>query len=94
MFDSDKMERQVNGVAYALHDELDQKVRLLSRSGAPFSDAWEYVSDTVTDRWNPMVNDFRQAYRRNEFFMKDICEAGQEAYDQMKYVKKKYSLQS
>ena len=78
------MSRQLREISNDISEEFSLKTRYLSPAGAPLQDALEYTTDTVQTRIRPVFNDFNQAYRRNEFYMRDICEAGQGVYDDIR----------
>ena len=78
------MARQMRQVSNDLSDEFSMRMRYLRQAGAPLNDAWEYTKDSISGRLQPVSNDLEQAYRRNEFYMKDICEAGQSVYEDVR----------
>ena len=81
-----RLTRQIRQLKDDMNEEYTLKMRYLSRAGQPFQSAWEYTTETVNSRIEPMTRDFNQAYRRNEFYMKDMCETGQDVYNDIRYV--------
>ena len=72
---------ELNEWKTSLLDEWKQKRRFLLRAGAPIRDGMEYTQAAVLAKYQPLVRDFNKAYRRNDFYMKDITEKGQEVYN-------------
>ena len=78
------MGRQLGEMKNAISEEFNLKMKYLGRAVVPFQNAWEYTMDTVNGRLEPMSNDFRQAYGMNEFYIRDICEAGQSVINEIR----------
>ncbi len=77
------MSRHFQEMGDAVSEELGLKLRYLGRSGEPLRNAWDYTTDAVSARLQPVTRDFNQAYRRNEFYMKDICEGAQQLHQDL-----------
>ena len=80
-----RLNRLMQQVSNDINNELAMRMRYTKQAGAELSDAWDYTKESVTGRLQPLISDMNQAYRRNEFYMKDICEAGQSVYQDVRY---------
>ncbi len=81
---NDALSREISKVRRDLEQEAGLKIRYLRQAGEPLQGAWDYTANAVTAKYNAVARDVNQAYRRNEFYMKDIHEAGQEMYNEMR----------